>query len=150
MALFNAPSIRDASALDLAVLTEIAKRSKAHWGYDDAFMTACEAELAVTTGDLTDETVRIAESDGRAAGFYRLAEEAGDLHIEGFFVDPPWIGTGIGRHLWRDLEMHAARSGCPRLICQSDPNAAGFYRSMGMRESASIPGRQLPMFELAP
>lgn len=33
--------MRDAAATDLALLSEIAFRSKAHWGYETVFMEAC-------------------------------------------------------------------------------------------------------------
>jgi hypothetical protein len=37
--------IRPAQADEVEALTALALRSKAHWGYDDAFMEACRAEL---------------------------------------------------------------------------------------------------------
>ncbi len=47
----------------------------------------------------------------------------------------------------------AASLGYSSILVQGDPNAARFYRRMGGVEtgsmpSASIPGRQLPLFEI--
>ena len=39
--------IRDASPGDCEALSALAFSSKAHWGYDDAFMAACRDELTV-------------------------------------------------------------------------------------------------------
>ncbi len=56
------------------------------------------------------------------------------------------------------LIEHAKRTatalGAQRLVIQSDPYAARFYRAAGgaqtgESESASVPGRYLPTFEIA-
>jgi hypothetical protein len=57
---------------------------------------------------------------------------------------------GVTRRIfWRHAGQRAARLGGKLLTIQSDPQAEGFYRSMGAqptgkRETGSIPGRQLP------
>jgi GNAT superfamily N-acetyltransferase len=156
--------MRSAARIDLATLSALAVRSKAHWGYDEAFMAACADELAVPESALASEVVRLCEGKGaRIAGFYRLerctgsasgmGSAAGPAEIEGFFVDPRFIGRGVGRVLWNDLLRQALAHGISGIICQSDLNAAGFYESMGMRRtgmrpSASIPDRELPVLEL--
>jgi hypothetical protein len=39
--------IRKARPDEAGELTELALRSKAHWGYDEAFMASCREELTV-------------------------------------------------------------------------------------------------------
>ena len=60
--------IRLARRDDLAALTALAIRSKAHWGYDDAFMTACVDELTVTEAHLAANRIGVIDgSDGPVA-----------------------------------------------------------------------------------
>lgn len=141
--------IRDAAPADTAALTELALRSKAHWGYDDAFMAACRDELTVTAATLDAWTVRLAERDDAAVGFYALSSKDGEACVEMFFVDPPAIGTGVGKALWPDMVAHAVRDAVTMRI-ESDPDAEGFYLRMGATRtgtapSGSIPGRELPL-----
>lgn len=141
--------IRDAIPADAGVLTDIALRAKAHWGYDDAFMAACRDELTVTAARLAAETTRVHEAGGAADGFYSLSSSSGEANVELFFVDPPAIGRGVGAALWRDLVAQAALDAVILRI-ESDPQAEGFYRRMGAvrtgtAPSGSIPGRELPL-----
>ncbi|MEC9343459.1 MAG: GNAT family N-acetyltransferase [Pseudomonadota bacterium] len=147
------PTLATARPEDAPALTALALRSKAHWGYDEAFMEACREELRVPPEAFSEETVRLARNGDTLAGFYRLALEGETAEIEALFVDPPFIGTGIGRALWHDLVERVQAISARRLLCQSDPFAEGFYLAMGMarigeRESGSLPGRMLPLLEM--
>ncbi|MCB1417324.1 MAG: GNAT family N-acetyltransferase, partial [Nitratireductor sp.] len=73
--------------------------------------------------------------------------------LKALFVDPQFIGKGIGGALWRDVLENVENAGVARLLCQSDPNAESFYLKMGMTRigetpSGSIPGRMLPLLEI--
>ncbi len=146
--------IRDARPGEAGRLSELAFVSKAHWGYDEAFMAACRDELTVTAQDIARDIVRVGEVAGEVVGYHWLteAEKPGALEVQAFFIDPPAIGHGYGRALWRDLETCARGAGCRLLVVQSDPFAVDFYRTMGAsdvgeRPSGSIPGRVLPLLE---
>jgi GNAT superfamily N-acetyltransferase len=141
--------IRDATAADLAPLSALARRSKAHWGYDDAFMAACADELTVTPDMLDNQTVRLFEDSGTRHGFYAVSVKNREAGVELFFVDPPAIGRGVGAALWHDLVLRA-QAGVTGIRIESDPEAEGFYLRMGavrtgLCPSGSIPGRQLPL-----
>jgi predicted N-acetyltransferase YhbS len=73
--------------------------------------------------------------------------------MDALFVDPDHIGTGVGRTLMNHALQLLSQCGAAHLLIQGDPNATRFYlaaggRQVGTRESASIPGRFLPMFEI--
>src|SRR5262245_34275426 len=60
--------LRPPSPHELAALTDLCLRSKAVWGYDEAFMRACRAELTLTQRDLETSRLQVAERDGAVVG----------------------------------------------------------------------------------
>jgi ribosomal protein S18 acetylase RimI-like enzyme len=121
-------------------------------------MEACRAELAYSEADLTSPAFhfQVAVSpEGGLAGFYAIEKlNDDDFELESLCVLPEYIGTGVGRALMSDAIARATQLGGLRLVIQSDPNAEAFYRSaggevVGERESSSIPGRMLPVVEIA-
>lgn len=151
-----ASHIRRAASDESELLTELSMRSKAYWGYDPAFIAACADELRIDASDLSDpsQVWRVAEADARITGVYGLVPVDDDIvELEALFVEPGDIGSGVGRRLVDDAVAVARRKGFSRILIQGDPNAEGFYLAVGAhrageRESGSIPGRFLPLFEI--
>ncbi len=147
-------AIRPALPCEGAPLSELAFRSKAYWGYDDAFMAACRDELSVSEQSITDGAVYVIESDGRVLGFYSLVPlNEHDVDVGHFFLEPDSIGRGYGKKLLVHAVVVATERGYKRLLIQSDPNAEPFYLAMGAgrigkQPSASIAGRELPLLEI--
>jgi GNAT superfamily N-acetyltransferase len=149
-------TIRRAQPADAAVLTALALRSKAHWGYPEDFMRACEAELRVTAENIDDPGLAyfVALQGDDVAGFAALEFIGGPIaELEALFVEPALIGRGFGRELIQFAIRVAESRGITRLLIQGDPHAEDFYlaagaRPTGERESGSIPGRMLPLYEL--
>jgi GNAT superfamily N-acetyltransferase len=135
------------------LLTELALRSKGYWGYDQAFLDACRAELTLTPEEVERRRVTVAEVDGRVVGFYALAGEPPQGTLEDLFVEPDHIGTGVGRALWEHAMVAARTLGFECLTLEADPGAESFYLAMGAHRigsvpSGSIPGRVLPLLEV--
>jgi GNAT superfamily N-acetyltransferase len=146
----NEAGVRRARPDEARVLSELALRSKAHWGYDRPFLHACGGELTLTPGFIERAEVYAVERGGCVIGFFSLARCYSDVELRHFFVDPPLIGSGLGRMMWEHAIARAARLGYERLIIQSDPNAEGFYRKLGAERigevpSGARPGRMLPL-----
>jgi predicted N-acetyltransferase YhbS len=146
--------IRSARADEVARLSDLAFRSKAYWGYPDAFMEACREELSLDAADLEQDVVFVLERAGAVLGFYALEPlSAVDVELGLLFVEPSEMGRGIGRRLLAHACAEARRRGWRRIVIQSDPNAAAFYtscgaRAIGVKPSASIPDRSLPLLEI--
>jgi hypothetical protein len=71
-------SVRPARAGEEAALTDLAVRSKADWGHDEAFLERARVELTLHPGDLDRLIVRVAERDGVVVGFSaRIAARPG-------------------------------------------------------------------------
>jgi GNAT superfamily N-acetyltransferase len=148
--------IRDAVLYEAEHLSELAMRSKAYWGYSDAFLEKCRDELSVQPFDIEDSNFHYSVGilKNEIVGFYaieRLSQSA--FELDALFVEPKHIGAGIGSALMDHAKKRVMALGGQVLTIQSDPNAERFYRAAGgvltgTRESGSIRGRYLPVFEI--
>ena len=149
-------NIREACPEEASSLSELALRSKAYWGYSQEFLGSCRSELAVDPDRIGSEDYQcfVAVDGDEVLGFYTVKEISDRVYeLEALFVEPQHIGTGVGRSLMQRAVRSLSRQGAARLIIQGDPNATDFYvaagaRQVGSRESGSIPGRYLPLFEI--
>ena len=146
-------TLRRARPDEAPALSDLALASKGFWGYDDAFLEACRAELAISPDDVVRGNYVVAERGGEVAGFYSLDGEPPAGELANIWVRPGQIGTGLGRILWHDAMAAAAAAGFEYLDIDAEPNAEGFYRKMGAERigetpSGSIPGRTLPLMRV--
>ena len=135
---------------ELAQASALCLRSKAHWGYDAAFIEACRDELSLTPEDLVEGLVVAARAAGRILGVAQLCRSGSGWELEKLFVDPPAMGGGVGRALFDWAVAKVAHLGGTRIAIAADPDAAPFYRRLGATDagrisSGSIPGRSLPL-----
>ncbi|MFJ2649931.1 GNAT family N-acetyltransferase [Streptomyces sp. NPDC087420] len=131
--------IRNARPDEARTLSALMLRSKAHWGYDAAFLAACRDELTLAADEMAARRVVVAEDarSGELLGVGSLEGEAPDGTLGLLFVEPRLIGRGIGRTLYAHLLDTARAAGFTRLTLHSDPHATGFYRALGARP---VPG----------
>jgi GNAT superfamily N-acetyltransferase len=145
--------VRSAKPGESRSLTALCVRSKAHWGYDSAFMKLSAAALVVNEDDIAAGRVLVAADDaGRVIGMACVLPEGDTADLDALFIDPPAIGSGAGRALFEAAVILARRRGARRMTILADPNAASFYERMGARylrnaPSDAIPGRTLPFYE---
>lgn len=145
----NALILRTPKETDLAEMSALCLRSKAHWGYDAAFMTACVPELTLMPEDLRSDTLAVAEDESGLAGVAQVSFSAEGCWLEKLFVEPKRMGEGVGRLLFNWSVETARHLGAAEMIVEADPSAAPFYERMGCfhagdAPSGSIPGRRLP------
>jgi N-acetylglutamate synthase-like GNAT family acetyltransferase len=115
-------------------------------------------QLLITVGPekIRDEKCHfmVAELESNIVGYYGLERfSMVEYELIALFVEPEYIGTGIGRFLIKHALNNVAERGGSKLTIQGDPNAESFYRAsggrlVGSRESESISGRYLPVFEV--
>ena len=150
-------NIRKAQQSEAPILTDLALWSKAYWGYTDQFMDACRQELIVAEEKIISPEFNyfVAEEYSRLVGFYAIERlSSTDFELEALFVQPGRIGTGIGKKLITHAKKIVLTKEGSSLLIQADPNTTGFYEAVGGKcignlESASIPGRYLPLFTLS-
>lgn len=149
-------NIREAHPDEAGFLSQLALRSKAHWGYSQDFLDSCRSELVVDPARVGSEDYQcfVAVDEDVVLGLYTAKKVSeGVFELEALFVDPEYIGTGVGRSLIQRVITSLSGQRAARLIIQGDPNATDFYvaagaRQIGSRESGSVPGRYLPLFEI--
>ena len=130
--------IRAGTEGDVPRLRQIAVDAKAHWGYDRR-----QVEDWALGGDFDPESMQarkvyVAEFDGAPVGWASLVPRGEVGWLEDLWIDPPWIGRGVGRLLFEHVAGRARELGASRLEWEAEPNAHGFYERMGatyLRES---------------
>lgn len=145
--------IRKARREEAGILTDLSMRSKAYWGYDDAFMAACTEALRVPEDAIEKYSTYVAEDGGRVAGYFMLIVEDDKGYLESLFVEPEYIGHGLGKLLWDELMEVAKEAGVYEFTIDADPHAEGFYIRMGAekegeKESSVFKGRMLPRLRM--
>jgi len=136
-----------------ARLKEIAIAAKSFWGYEPEKVRAWADRGDFTPERLRDLVVFVAEQYGRAVGWCSLIPRGQTAWLEDLWIDPDWIGRGIGSLLFRRAADESLRRGARTLEWEAEPNAIGFYEKMGgsyVRDSAvSEFGRVLSVMGVA-
>ena len=138
--------IRRGSPAEGGRLKEIAVASKGHWGYEPQ-----RVRDWADRGDFDRETLEqlalfVAEADGRVIGWASVERRGEVAWLADLWVEPAWIGKGVGTALFRRAADHARDGGARVLEWEAEPNALGFYEKMGarrLRDSTSEWGRML-------
>jgi len=148
-------SIRPARRGEASILTELCLRSKAHWGYDAAFMEAARPLLRIGEGEIDEGCVLAAlQNGGNPCGVAALVplRRPHWCELSHLFVAPERLGRGIGRALFDAAMALAAQRSATHVSILSDPHAAPFYQRLGARRCGEAPSgvarnRMLPLFE---
>ena len=141
--------IRKAKPSEDNLLSDLAFKSKSHWGYDEAFMRLCKAELTITPEMILNDIAFVINSNEEITGFYMM-KLSHDPELTYLFIHPAHIGNGYGAMLLQHAKEQAALAGINSFKVQSDPFAESFYKKYGgevinKSESQSIKGRYLPV-----
>ena len=144
--------IRPALPNESDILTDLALRSKASWGYSREMMSVFEADLEILPGNLNDELLwyRVGVIEWQIIGFYVLEQLQNTIQLSALFVDPKFKRQGYGAALLKHAKQSARESGAQSIETLSDPHAKSFYTKaggveIGEKESESVPGRFLPL-----
>jgi GNAT superfamily N-acetyltransferase len=132
-------ALRPATPDDADLLTDLAHRAKAHWGYPRSWMRDWDAQLTITPGYLEAHEVWVAERDSRIIGMCALEDRGERWGLEHVWVDPPAHRTGVGTALVRHaLSQAQVRK---RVVVEliSDSFAVGFYERLGARHAGDVP-----------
>lgn len=144
--------IRKARIEERDQINAMIMRSKAYWGYDEAFMDACREELSLSVERLLSDNLRVLAKENAVVGTVELVMDGQEAHLYKLFVDPDVIGSGAGRILYEWALARAKSLSATAMLIDADPDASEFYEYMGAKiigktPSGSIPGRFLPLLK---
>lgn len=147
---FQERHIRPAKVEEAQKLTQLNLRSKAFWGYDESFIQKYTWELTITPKFIEEHPTFVMISDDKIIGYYMFMKRSEErVELEYLFVEPDWIGKGIGRILIEHAKTYALSNAFREIVILADPHAKPFYLSkgaiqIGEKESLSIPGKMVP------
>ncbi len=158
----NSVSIRDIRGKKIAratpeqaeALTQIAFAAKQHWGYPDAWIQLWSPGLTITPEFIKQHETYVAWVDEGSVGFYAISQNDERASVEHLWVQPGYIGKGIGAALFEHMLVKCKELGARVLEIESDPNARGFYERMGAKKVGEVVGevegkrRVLPVLEI--
>lgn len=141
--------IRRAQTCEADILTDIAIRSEAYWGYDADFMNNFKTIYRVTARFVEENPTYVAENVDRIIGFYGVSKCDNETELEYLYVEPEHIGKGIGKLLWDHCIKHCKDNGIDRLTLVTSPQAVGFYAKQGAVQIGEVEslvrkGRMVP------
>jgi GNAT superfamily N-acetyltransferase len=119
-------------------LTQITFAAKKHWGYPERWMEIWKDALTITPEFIANNEVYVAKVESEVAGYYGLIASDGKVQLEHMWVDPAYMGSGIGKRLFDHAIKAAASLGASSMDIESDPNAEGFYKRMGARRIGEL------------
>jgi ribosomal protein S18 acetylase RimI-like enzyme len=115
------PTIRRARLGEAGSLSELALRSKAHWGYSAEFLDVVRELLTFTERDLVDDLVYVLEQGQEPVGMYRVIGNPPEGELSDLWLDPSFIGRSLGRRLLRHALDTAAGHRYQTLIIERRP-----------------------------
>ena len=146
--------INRAKPEEAEALTQIALAAKRHWGYPERWMELWKPQLTFSPEYFEENESWVAEIDDAPIAFYTLLEKDGSAWLENLWVSPGWIGKGVGKRLFLHALGLSRQWGLRILQLEADPNAVGFYETMGMKQVgervSEVEGqpRTLPIMQL--
>ena len=146
--------IRRVMPAEAVTLSQIAVAAKRYWGYPERWMELWQPQLTFSPAYFEENESWVAETNKTPIAFYTLLEKDGIAWIENLWVSPEFIGKGVGKSLFLHALEQSRQRGYKTLQLEADPNAAGFYKKMGMKKigerASEVEGhpRILPIMEL--
>jgi GNAT superfamily N-acetyltransferase len=144
--------VRAGAPHEAPALREIAIAAKAHWGYGmEQVRQWAEGDFSIEA--LQTRQLYVAESDGTLAGWASTIPHGEVCWLEDLWIEPAWMGHGVGGLLFRHAAERAHQQGAKVLEWEAEPNAVGFYEKMGgryLRPSKTTEwGRRLPVMGIS-
>lgn len=152
--------IRRAYVNDSSALTRIAFESKRYWRYPQEYYTVWKDELTVTGEYIQGNEVYVYERRHRIRAFFSMVILTDDseyqkevvpsgLWLDHMFVEPSFIGQGIGSEMMDCAGEVATKLGYSSFYIFADPHSKDFYLKMHcefLKEfPSSIPKRTTPL-----
>lgn len=138
---------------DDKILTEITKKSKAHWGYSDEQMEKWSQDLMISKDYIKkSEVYKLSLNDKIIAYYSYLNINENTVKLDNLFVVPEEMRKGYGKMLMNHCINKTKKEKTAKIILEADPNAEKFYEGFGFLKisqiETSIKNRFSPVMEL--
>ena len=125
-------TIRDAELHEIAALEALQMRASLVAPDYREDLAAHPEAIDLPETDVRDHRVRVAVVDSRVAGFSVVTPIRGSTcELDGLFVEPDLMRTGVGRALIDDVVTRLRSKDVVRLDVVANPTAVGFYSKLG-------------------
>jgi GNAT superfamily N-acetyltransferase len=131
-------NIRRAQVCESEILTNIAIRSEAYWGYDLNFMEKFKFIYKVTEEFINNNPTFVIEEGENIIGFYGVTSSDKETSLEYLYVEPQKIGKGYGKLLWNHMVDVCSKRGMNEIVLVTSPQAKEFYIKMGAIPSGEV------------
>ena len=108
-------------------------RSKEVWPWDEPYLKAYKKAFAITPDYIERNPLYVCTLNGSLIAFYSFINVDNDPTLDMIFVEPDWMGKGLGAHLWQHLCDYARRKNWSDFTLVSNLYAAPFYHHMGAK-----------------
>lgn len=132
-------NIRPAAESEAPLLSALAMRAKAHWGYPAEALEAWRCELAVSPEYIQAKPTFVAVDGDDVVGFYSLSPSQRSWELDNLWVSPQFMHQGVGRALLSHALNTATRGGAREVTVDADPNAERFYLACGAVRRGEVP-----------
>lgn len=131
-------NIRNAKIDEYEILTDVAIKSEAYWGYDSDYMNKFKSIYNVSKEFINNNPTVIIEEDNNIVGFYGVINHCSEASLEYFFIEPKYIGRGYGKLLWNYLIKDCKNLGIKEFSIVTSPQAKDFYVKMGAVQCGEV------------
>lgn len=130
-------------------MSDLALRSKSYWPYSKALIESYREDLEVFPEEIEAGAVFAMEQGEEIVGFYALSSSDKKQRLHFMFVEPNYIGKGLGKALWLHALSTAKQRGWRSLSFYADSYAAeNFYKHQGCRTLSTLESKLGPLFEM--
>jgi hypothetical protein len=133
--------IRPAKREEAGLLSELCLRSKAYWPYDKEYLEDCIPLLKITEKYISEFPVFVCERNLEIVGFSSLMQKGDERWLDNLWVEPHFIGSGVGRDLYLYTIAFAKTHNWLPLRIAADPGAEPFYIKMGAKSIGAVESR---------
>ena len=125
-------TLRQAVSSDMEMLSGVFRRASLSNENDRGYLLAHPDALELAAdGVLEGRTIAAEDSSGSIVGFASYLISGDVIELEDLFVDPEWMGRGVGRRLVLAIAASARELGFDRLEVTANPHAMRFYERTG-------------------
>jgi GNAT superfamily N-acetyltransferase len=106
--------------------------------------------IRISVAAVRDQRVRVAAGGGVTLGFATvLPVERQVSRLDALYVEPEWVGRGVGAALLEDAEAIAADEGIVRLEVEVTPSLVAYFEAAGFVAARTVVAGCGPLTQMA-